>query len=218
MGTIRVVLADDHAFVRRGVRALLEEAGDIEVVAVAEDGDKALALVQANRPDVLVTDIEMPGLDGFELTTRVVREFPGTKVLILSIHKQKEYATRALSCGALGYLLKDAGERECEAAVRAVYRGESYLSPAISSHLVAEYARLAQAEEPPGGPPLTPRQREVLQLIAEGLPTKAIARRLSISAKTVDAHRSQLMERLDIHDVAHLVRYAIRHRLIEADE
>jgi DNA-binding NarL/FixJ family response regulator len=216
VGEIRVVLADDHALVRRGVRALLEEAGDIEIVGEAEDGDRAFALVDAHRPDVLVTDLEMPGLSGFDLTGRVAREFPATKVLILSIHRQKEYAMKALASGARGYLLKDAGEREAEAAVRAVARGESYLSPAISAHLVAEYTRLSVAENP--APPLTPRQREVLQLIAEGLPTKAIARRLSISAKTVDAHRSQLMERLDIHDVAHLVRYAIRNRLIRADD
>ena len=218
MGTIRVVLADDHALVRFGMRALLEAAGDIEIVAEAEDGDKALALVEAHRPDVLVTDIEMPGLGGLELTERVVREFPATKVLILSIHKkEKEYATTASTCGALGYLLKDAGEQEYSAAVRAVFRGESYLSPVISAHVVAEYTRLAQAEEAPAAL-LTPRQREVLQLIAQGLPTKGIARRLSISIKTVDAHRAQLMERLDIHDVAHLVRFAIRNHLIEVDD
>ena len=217
MGTIRVVLADDHALVRRGVRAMLEEAGDIEVVGEAEDGEQALALVEGTRPDVLVTDIEMPGLSGLELTERIVRDIPATKVLILSIHKQKDYATKALTCGALGYLLKDASGSECKAAVRAVLRGESYLSPAISTHLVAEYNRLAQAEEP-DVLPLTTRQREVLQLIAEGLPTKAIARRLSIAAKTVDAHRCELMKRLDIHDVAHLVRYAIRNGLIEAED
>ena len=136
-------------------------------------------------------------------------------MLVLSIHKQKEYATRAVT-GALGYLLKDAGENECVAAVRAVFRGESYLSPAISAHVVAEYTRLAQASDPHEGEPLTRRRREVLQLIAEGLPTKAIARRLAIEHKTVNAHRGQLMERLDIHDVDHLVRYAIRHHLIEA--
>jgi DNA-binding NarL/FixJ family response regulator len=217
MSTIRVVLADDHALVRRGVRAWLEEADGIAVVAEADDGAKALALVAERRPDVLVSDIEMPGLDGFELTRRVAVEFPETKVLILSIHKQKEHATKALASGARGYLLKDAGQRECEAAVRAVFRGESYLSPAISAHLVAEYTRLAQAEGDSAAK-LTPRQREVLQLIAEGLQTKAIARRLSISTKTVDVHRAQLMERLDIHDVAHLVRYAIRNHLIEADD
>ncbi len=216
MGTIRVVMADDHAVVRCGVRVLLEKSGDIKIVAEAENGDQALALVEANRPDVLVTDIEMPGLTGLELAVRVTRECPETKVLIFSMHREKQYVTKALTSGAAGYLLKDAGARECEAAVRAVCRGESYLSPAVSAHLVAEYARLAHAQDG-AAEPLTPRQREVLGLIAEGLPTKAIARRLAISAKTVAAHRSELMERLDIHDVAHLVRYAIRNGLIERD-
>ena len=165
---------------------------------------------------MLVTDIEMPGLTGFELTERVVREFPATKVLILSIHKQKEYATKAMTCGASGYLLKDAGPGECEAAVRGLPRRKL----PQSGHLRPP-GRRVHAAGASGGTVrrlADPRQREVLQLIAEGLPTKAIARRMSISAKTVDVHRSELMERLDIHDVAHLVRYAIRNHLIEADE
>jgi DNA-binding NarL/FixJ family response regulator len=216
MGTIRVVLADDHEVVRRGVRSLLE-APDIEVVAEAGDGHQALAAVAAHRPDVLMTDIAMPGMTGLELAERVARDFPPTRVLILSMHKDKAYATRALAAGAAGYLLKDSGAAECEAAVRAVVRGESYLSPAVSGHVVAEYTRLAQAEAA-AADPLTSRQREVLRLIAEGLPTKSIARRLGISAKTVEAHRGQLMERLGIHDVASLVRYAIRIGLIGADE
>ena len=144
MGAIRVVLADDHAVVRRGVRALLQEAPDIEVVAEAADGHQALASVEAKRPDVLVTDIAMPGLTGLELAKRVARDFPQTRVLILSMHKEKEYATRALAAGAGGYLLKDAGDAECEAAVRAVARGESYLSPSVSGHVVTEYVRLAK--------------------------------------------------------------------------
>ncbi len=217
MGTIRVVLADDHAVVRHGVRSLLEAAPDIEIVAEAGDGHQALALVEAHRPDVLVTDIAMPGLTGLELAEHVARDFPQTRVLVLSMHQEKAYATRALAAGAAGYLLKDAGADECEVAVRAVARGESYLSPAVSGHVVAEYARLAQAEAA-ASDPLTARQREVLRLIAEGLPTKAIARRLGLSVKTAEAHRAQVMERLGIHDVAGLVRYAIRTGLIKADE
>jgi DNA-binding NarL/FixJ family response regulator len=217
MGTIRVVLADDHAVVRRGVRSLLEESPGIEVVAEAADGREAVAAVAAHRPDVLVTDIAMPGLTGLELAECVARDFPQTRVLILSMHKEKAFATRALAAGAAGYLLKDAGAAECEAAVRAVARGESYLSPAVSGHLVTEYTRLAQAEAA-AADPLTPRQREVLRLIAQGLPSKSIARRFGISVKTVDAHRGQLMERLGIRDVAGLVRYAIRTGLVEADE
>ncbi len=217
MDTIRVVLADDHAVVRRGVRALLEEAPDIEVVAETADGRQALASVEANRPDVLLTDISMPGLSGIELAARVARDFPQTRVLILSMHKEKEYATRALAAGASGYVLKDAGAAECEAAVRALVRGEAYLSPAVSGHVVADYVRLVQAEAA-SIDPLTRRQREVLRLIAEGLPTKAIAYRLGISVKTAEAHRAQLMERLAIHDVAGLVRYAIRTGLIDTAE
>jgi DNA-binding NarL/FixJ family response regulator len=209
MDAIRVVLADDHGFLRVGVRSLLEEATGIEVVAEASDGQEALALVAAHRPDVLVTDISMPCLDGLELAGRVARDHPETKVLILSMHKEKAYATRALGSGAAGYLLKEAGAAELESAVRAVARGEGYISPAVSAHVVADYARLAQAEAS-AADPLSPRQREVLCLIAQGLPTKAIARRLGISVKTAETHRGLLMERLDIHDVAGLVRYAIR--------
>jgi DNA-binding NarL/FixJ family response regulator len=218
MGTIRVVLADDHTVVRRGMRSLLEQAGDIEIVAEAADGHQALASIEANRPDVLVTDISMPGLTGIELAERVVRDYPQTRVLILSMHNDKAYATKALASGAAGYLLKDAGAAECEAAVRAVVRGESYLSPGISGHVVSEYARLAQAEAAAATDPLTERQREVLRMIAEGLPTKSIARRLDISVKTVEAHRGQLMERLGIREVAGLVRYAVRVGLVDADK
>jgi DNA-binding NarL/FixJ family response regulator len=214
MGLIRVVLADDQTVVRRGVRGLLEEAPDIEIVAEAADGHQAFAAVEAQRPDVLLADIEMPGLNGLELANRVSRDFPQTRILILSIHKEREYATKALAIGAGGYLLKDAGAAEFEAAVRAVARGESYLSPCVSGHLVTEYARLAKAEAETADP-LTPRQREVLLLIAEGLSTKAIGRQLGISVKTVDAHRGELMERLGIHDIASLVRYAIRAGLIK---
>ena len=217
MDTIRVVLADDHAVVRRGVRATLEEAPDIEIVAEAATGKEALAAVEAIRPDVLVTDIAMPGLTGLELAERTTRDFPQTRVLILSMHNEKRYATKALAVGASGYLLKDATAAECEAAVRAVARGDGYLSPFISGHLVTEYARLANAEAATADP-LTSRQREVLLLIALGLPTKAIGRRLGISVKTVEAHRGQLMERLGIHDLAGLVRYAIRTGLVAADE
>ncbi len=217
MGTIRVVLADDHTVVRRGVRSLLEMSPDIEIVAEAGDGHQALEAVVAHRPDLLVTDIAMPGLTGLDLAERISRDFPETRVLILSVHKEKAYATRALAVGAAGYLIKDADADECEAAVRAVVRGDSYLSPAVSGHLVAEYARLAQAEAA-AADPLTERQREVLRLIAEGMQTKMIARKLLISVKTVETHRSQLMDRLGIHDVAGLVRYAVRTGLVRADE
>ena len=196
---------------------MLEEAGDIEIVAEAGDGHEAMTLVETYQPDVLVTDISMPGLTGLYIAERVARDWPQTRVLILSVHSERAYATKALASRAAGYLLKDAVSAEYIAAVRAVVRGESYLSPAVSGHLVAEYNRLAQAEAITTDP-LTSRQKEILRLVAEGMPTKSIARRLGISGKTVDGHRSQLMERLGIHDVAGLVRYAIRIGLISVGE
>jgi DNA-binding NarL/FixJ family response regulator len=217
METIRVILADDHAVVRVGVRSLLEEMPEIKVVAEAADGNAALGLVDALRPDVLVTDIAMPGMTGLELAELVTREYPETRVLVLSMHKEKAFATKALSCGASGYLLKEAATGELGTAVLAVARGEGYLSPAVSAHLVADYARLARAEVSQTDP-LSPRQREVLRLVAAGLATKAIARQLGISVKTAETHRAQLMERLGIHDVAGLVRYAIRTGMIDVSE
>jgi DNA-binding NarL/FixJ family response regulator len=213
MGAIRLVFADDHRLVRAGIRALLEGLEGVTVVAEAGDGRAALALVQAHRPDLLLTDIAMPQMNGLELAGRVAREFPATRVVILSMHASEEYASRALQAGASGYLLKDSGLAELELAVRAVARGETYLSPAVSQHVIAAYlGRTGGARPRPG--PLTPRQQEVLRLIAEGQTTKGIARRLAISVKTVEAHRAQLMERLGIRDVAGLVRYAIRIGLI----
>jgi DNA-binding NarL/FixJ family response regulator len=216
MNPIRIVIADDHALLRAGLRGLLAGLEGVEVVGEAADGLQALELVKSLRPDLLMTDIAMPGLDGLGLTEAVAREVETTRVLILSMHTEPEYADRALRAGAAGYLVKDSGIAEVELAIRAVARGESYLSPSVSKHIVAGYARMASSQ-PATPDPLTPRQREVLKLIAEGLTTKAIARRLDISAKTADTHRVQLMERLGIHDIAGLVRYAIRIGLIDQD-
>jgi DNA-binding NarL/FixJ family response regulator len=213
---IRVLIVDDHALLRAGLRGLLAALEGVEVVGEAADGLKALELVEALRPDVLMTDIAMPGLDGLGLTTEVARGSPQTRVIILSMHTEWAYVDKALRSGAVGYLVKDSGTTEVELAVRAVARGESYLSPVVSRHVVTEYARMAEAQQA-SPDPLTPRQREVLKLIAEGLTTKAIAHRLDISAKTADTHRVQLMERLGIHDIAGLVRYAIRTGLVDQD-
>ena len=217
MDEIRIILADDHGLLRAGVRSILEGIKGVVVVAEASDGQQALALVEVHQPNLLVTDISMPGLDGLELASRVTRDWPKTRVLVLSMHADSAYATKAMASGAAGYLLKDARPEELEIAVKAVARGENYLSPAVSAHVVADYARLAKTEAVPANP-LTPRQIEVLRLIAEGLPTKAIARQLNISVKTAETHRMQLMDRLDIHEVAGLVRYAIRTGLIKPDE
>jgi DNA-binding NarL/FixJ family response regulator len=214
--TIRVLIADDHTLVRAGIRALLQGLEGVEVVAEAGDGREAMALAQVHRPDVLVTDIAMPHVSGLELAGRVARELPEARVIILSMHGNEEYASRALQAGAAGYLLKDSGLAELELAVRAVARGETYLSPAVSKHVIADYLRRTGGAPPKPGS-LTPRQRQVLRLIAEGQTTKAIARLLGVSVKTVETHRAQLMDRLDIHDVAGLVRHAIRIGLVEAD-
>ncbi len=213
MSTIRVLLADDHELVRAGIRALLESLEGITVVAEAGDCREALELVEQHRPDVLLTVIAMPHTSGLDLIEHVVRALPQTRVVILSMHATEEYANRALQNGAAGYLLKNSGAAELEIAVRAVARGEAYLSPAVSKHVITEYLRRIGGADSESNA-LTPRQREILRLVAEGLTTKAIGRRLGISAKTVEAHRTQLMDRLNIHDVPGLVRYAIRIGLV----
>ena len=217
MTPIRVLLADDHALVRAGVRSLLETLRDVVVIAEAADGAEALALIAAHRPDVALLDINMPKLSGLEVTARAAGSVPPTRVLIVSMHVDEEYVREAIRAGAAGYLLKDSGTSELETAIRAVARGETYLSPAASTHLVAGFQR-HESGEAPAPDPLTPRQREVLRLVAEGLPTKAIARKLGISVKTAEAHRTQLMDRLDIHEIAGLVRYAIRTGLVAAED
>ena len=223
MPPIRVVLADDHTLVRAGLRALLESMPGIQVVAEASDGHEALDLIRTHQPDVVLMDIAMPDLNGLEATGRVVQEFPRVSVLILSMHTNEEYVMQALHAGAAGYLLKTAVTTELELAVRAVARGETYLSPAISKQVIADYLRRVRSNEDRpthASSPyqlLTPRQREILQLIAEGHTTKAIAQRLQVSVKTAETHRTQLMQRLDIHDVAGLVRYAMRIGLLAPD-
>ncbi|MDG3005720.1 response regulator [Paludisphaera mucosa] len=211
---IRVLIVDDHALIRAGLRGLLAALPEVQVIGEAVDGRQALELVESLRPDVMMTDISMPGIDGLELTAAVARGPAPTKVLILSMHTERAYADKAMRAGAAGYLVKDSGTAEIELAIRAVARGESYLSPAVTKHVVAGYARMAEAEANDPGP-LTPRQRDVLKLIAAGLTTKAIAHRLDISVKTADTHRVQLMERLGIHEIAGLVRYAIRTGLVD---
>ena len=223
IGPVRILLAEDHTLVRAGIRALLQSLPGVEVVAEASDGREALRLVESHRPDIVFMDIAMSGMNGLEATTRVVRDFAEVHVIILSMHANEEYVLQALRAGASGYLLKDAGTAELELAVMAVARGETYLSPAVSKHVIDEYMRRvsggATDSDSEGNPfdRLTPRQREILQLIAEGHTMNDIARTLNISLKTVETHRAQLMERLDIHDVPGLVRYAIRIGLISSE-
>jgi len=211
---IRVVLADDHELFRAGIRSLMQAFDDIEIVAEASNGREALRLCQAHCPDVALMDIMMPELNGLDATARLAANLPQTRTIILSMNANEEYVLQALRCGASGYLLKNTSPSELEQAIRAVARGETYLSPAISKHLIAAYLQRVGGETTGLFERLTPRQREVLQLVAEGDTTNEIAGKLSLSVKTVEMHRSQLMAALDIHDIAGLVRYAIRMRLI----
>ena len=212
----RVVLADDHVLIRAGLRALLHSLPNIEVIGEASDGHEAIDVIARQQPDVVIMDIGMPGLNGVDSTRRIVKQSPDTRVIILSMHANEEYVGRALEAGAMGYVLKGAEPAELELVLKAVMRGETYLSPSIAKHLVQDYLS-HRKDKTPSLPDLTARQREVLQLVAEGCSTKDIANKLKLSVKTVDTHRSELMHRLDIHDVAGLVRYAIRTGLVSTE-
>lgn len=212
---MRIVPADDHTLVRAGLRALAEEIEGVTVIAEAGDDRAALEAVRAHKPDVLVTDVAMGGIDGLALTERVRTEFPATRVIVLSMHSSDEYVVRAVKAGASAYLLKDAAAVELGLALEAAARGETYLSSGASQRLVERVTGAAPAAGPLES--LTPRQREILKLIAEGVHTKEIAHRLRLSPKTVETHRGQIMSRMGIRDLAGLVRLAIRARLVAAD-
>ena len=216
MNAIRVLLADDHSLFRAGVHVLLSNIEGVEVVGEADSGRKALDMVRANTPDVVLMDIAMPEMNGLETTTRVTKEFPGVRVIMLSMHAGEEYVMQALRAGASGYLLKDAATSELELAVRAVARGETYLTPTISKRVIDDYLMRTTGSQGPVDQ-LTKRQREILQLIAKGYTSKEMAQMLTLSPKTIETHRTQLMKQLDIHDVAGLVRYAIRVGLVTLD-
>jgi DNA-binding NarL/FixJ family response regulator len=217
MSPIRVLLADDHTLVRAGIRSLLESVDGLEVVAECGDGRECLELIGKHRPDVALLDIGMPGLSGLQVAERVSEESPRTKVVILSMHADKTHVTQAMRAGVAGYLLKGAAVAELPLALQAVMRGETYLTPKISKHVVDGFLRDTK-DEPGPLADLTTRQREILQLIAEGQSTKEIAGILEVSSKTVETHRMRLMDRLDIHDVPGLVRFAIRAGLVSSDE
>lgn len=214
---IRVVIADDHRLVREGIRALLDKSDDISVVGEADDGAAALALVAELAPDVLVTDISMPGLSGLEAAAEVHRLGIATAVVVLTMHAEEALARRALASGARGYVLKDSVTDELLLAIRAARRGGTYLSPVVSAKLLNAPGAAAAVDAPPEPPPLTTREREVLRLIGLGHTNRAIAAALSISIKTVERHRTQIMAKLDVHNLVDLVRVAIRRGLIELD-
>jgi DNA-binding NarL/FixJ family response regulator len=203
----RIVLADDHTLVRSGIRALLERMQGMDVVAEAANGVAAVAAVAEHDPDIALVNISMPELNGIEATRRIVNTHPRTRVIVMSLHTDQEYVRRAFLAGAVGYVAKSANREELELAIRAASRGSVWIDPAISQTVVDA---LIGGKDPGTFELLTPRQREVLKLIAEGASTKAIARRLGVSVKTIESHRAQLMKRLDVDGVAGLVRAAIR--------
>jgi DNA-binding NarL/FixJ family response regulator len=215
----RIVLADDHTLVRAGLRSLLEDLPDVQVVAECSDGREAVAAVAEHKPDIAVLDIGMPGLNGIDAAAQIVKDHPETRVVLMSMYSNERYVAQALTVGVAGYVLKNAAVEELPLLLKSVMRGETYLSPVISKQMVDVLrSRLAGggagSGDAPVVDPLTPRQREILQLLAEGQNTKEIAFTLGLSAKTVETHRAQIMDRLEIHDVPGLVRYAIRIGLV----
>lgn len=220
-GPIQVLLADDHDILRDGLRALLSMAGDIEVVGEARSGREAVAEAERLQPDVVLMDITMPELDGVEACRRIRQQFPEMRVLFLTMHEAEEYFFRALRAGGSGYIVKRTVAADLMAAIRAVARGDSFLSPSVAHTLVSEYmgraARPAQPREESSYQTLTSREREVLQLVAEGYSNQEIADQLQLSIKTVQSHRAAVMQKLGLKDITHLVRYAVRHGLVNPE-
>jgi DNA-binding NarL/FixJ family response regulator len=215
MKKIRILLADDHTILRNGIQALLSDEEDMEVVAEAEDGRTSVSQACQFEPDIAVVDIAMPLLNGLETTRKINKQCPHVKVLILSMHDNEEYIRQVLQAGAMGYILKDATAKELIQAIRLVYNGESVLSPAVTRLVIEDYLRWGGIRPIGNEDILSPREREVLQLIAEGYTNKQIAEILTISIKTVQAHRLNLMQKLDLHDRGELIKYAIQKKIIE---
>jgi DNA-binding NarL/FixJ family response regulator len=211
---IRVLVEAQHALVRAGIRALVEQIAEVEVVAEAADGQQTLRLIKEHHPDILLLDVILPSVTAVESLKEIVESFPRVRVIVLTLQENEAYAVQAFRAGATGYLPKSAARAELEKAIRAVASGENYLASQLSQQAVLKYLKDPRAILSE----LTARQREVLKMIAEGHATKEIAKRLNISVKTVETHRAQIMERLDIHDVVGLVRYSLRIGLVKLDE
>ena len=214
---ITILLADDHKIFRDGLRPLFTAQPDMEVVAEAENGRDALRLAEELRPTVAVLDISMPELSGLEVTRSLSQRAPDVHVIILSMHSDRRFVVEALRSGARGYLLKDSGFEELVHAIRSVVDGGVHLGRAVSEQVVQDYVALAREEEPGVAQPLSAREREVLQLLANGLATKEVAERLHLSVKTVESHRKAVMNKLEIHNIAELTKYAIRTGLTEIE-
>lgn len=215
----RIVLAEDHTILREGVRALLSSNPELEIAAEASDGREAMRLVEEFKPDLLITDLSMPRMSGVEAIRAIKKRSPKTKILVLTVHKNEEYIRATLEAGAEGYLLKDSTSTELALAVQHVLSGKRYVSPGISDTIVTGYLEgRAPFNKPGAWETLTSREREILKLIAEGFKNKEIASDLCISVKTVEKHRANLMEKLDLHNVSALTAYAIKKGLIVADD
>jgi DNA-binding NarL/FixJ family response regulator len=218
MARIKILLADDHTIVRKGIRSLLDEEAGLEVVGEAEDGRETLEKVEQLSPDIVLMDSTMPILNGLEATRQINKRFPQVKVLVLTMHTNEEYIYQFLQAGASGYIVKQAAPKELVSAIEAVHRGDYFLSPAIARMVVEEYVRQVKDTDPEDRyDQLTDREREVLQLIVEGFSNREIAEQLHISLKTAGVHRINLMHKLDIHNVTELTKYAIRKGIISLE-
>ena len=217
MSKIRIIVADDHTIVREGVRLLLDAQMDMEVVGEAADGQQALTQVRKLKPDIVLIDISMPILNGLEATRAIKREYPQIHVIVLTMYESDEYFFQVLDAGASGYVLKKAASADLAAAIRAVHAGDVFLYPSVARRLVADYlTRVKSGEEQSSYDGLTPREREVLRLIAEGYTNQVIAEKLVISPSTVQTHRTRIMQRLNLHSRAELIQYAVRKGLLTA--
>ena len=206
----KILLVDDHRLFRDGLRALMESQSGMDVVGEADDGRMAVDLTRNLSPDVVIMDVGMPGLNGIEATRQIVTEAPGIKVIALSMHSDRQFVTGMFGAGASGYLLKDCAFEELINALHTVIKNLTYMSPEISTIVVEDYVHRVSKSDDAIPDALTPRAREVLQLLAEGMNTKQLASHLNISVKTVEAHRRQIMEKLNLHSIAELTKYAIR--------
>ncbi len=215
--TIKIVLADDHKIMREGMRSMLEQEEGLEVVSDAENGREAFEIAKELNPDIIIMDINMPDMNGTEATRKIRKSCGRTKIIALSMHSDKFIVMEMLKAGASGYLLKDCSGQEIVSAIRAVHAGNSYLSPEITGGVIDDYVQKAAGNQPKSPVRLTTKEREILQLIAEGHTSKKISSHLNIAVKTVETHRINIMNKLDLHNIADLTKFAIRHGITNLD-
>lgn len=214
---MKILIVDDHKLFRDGLRKLLSGRADLEVTGEAGDGDSAVRFVRDHRPDIVLMDISMPDRNGIEATREIMALHPETKIVVLSMHADRRYVIEALKAGAVGYFLKDSSAADLETGLRGVARGEIHLCPRVSTNVIREYVRLSESMDSSAFTVLSDRERQVLQFLAEGLATKEVAARLHVSVKTVESHRAHIMDKLDIHSIAELTKYAVREGLTSLD-